>query len=86
MSFDRVLRTRYSIIKKNLFKVIVNSERCDEFYRQAFHDVDDEKIETAIRFQIEYHRVAIEVESKNNREMQNDFDWMFLERFKKRKR
>ena len=86
MNFDRILRTRYNIIKKNLLKVIVNSKRCDEFYRQTFHDVDDEKIETAIRFQIEYHRATIEIESENNKKMQNDSDWVFLKRFKKRKK
>ena len=72
MNFDRVFKIRYNIIKKNLFKIIVNSERCDEFYKQTFHDVDDEKIEIAIRFQIEYHRAIIEIESENNKKMQND--------------
>ena len=86
MNFDRVFKTRYNIIKKNLLKIIVNSERCDEFYRQTFLDVDDEKIEIAIRFQIEYHRATIEIESKNNKKMQNDSNWIFLKRFKKRKR
>ena len=86
MNFDRVFKTRYNIIKENLFRIIVNSERCDEFYRQTFHDVDDEKIEIAIRFQIEYHRATIEVESENNKKMQNDSNWIFLKRFKKRKR
>ena len=86
MNFDRVFKIRYNIIKKNLFKIIVNSERCDEFYKQTFHDVDDEKIEIAIRFQIEYHRATIEIESKNNKKMQNDSNWIFLKRFKKRKK
>ena len=72
MNFDRIFKIRYNIIKKNLFKIIVNSERCDEFYKQIFHDVDDEKIEIAIRFQIEYHRTTIEIESKNNKKMQNN--------------
>ena len=86
MNFDRVFKTRYNIIKENLFRIIVNSERCDEFYRQTFHDVDDEKIEIAIRFQIEYHRAIIEIESENNKKMQNDSNWIFLKRFKKRKK
>ena len=72
MNFDRIFKSRYNDIKENLLKVIIDSKRCDEFYKQIFHDVDDEKIEIAIRFQIEYHRTIIEIESKNNKKMQND--------------
>ena len=72
MNFDRIFKIRYNIIKENLFKIIVNSKRCDKFYKQTFHNVDDEKIEIAIRFQIEYYRAIIEIESKNNKKMQND--------------
>ena len=74
MNFDRVFKIRYNIIKKNLFKIIVNSKRCDEFYKQTFHDVDDEKIEIAIRFQIQYYRTIIEIELENNKKMQNDLN------------
>ena len=62
MNFDRIFKSRYNDIKKNLFEIIIDSKRCDEFYKQIFHNLDDEKIEIAIRFQIEYHRVAIEIE------------------------
>ena len=73
MGFDRILRSRYNDIRENLLRVTTDPKRCDEFYRQAFHDADDEKVEAAIRFHIEYHRRAIEAESENNKEVQ-DFD------------
>ena len=86
MNFDRIFKVRYNIINKNLFKIIVNLKRCDKFYKQTFHNVDDEKIEIAIRFQIEYYWTIIEIELKNNKKMQNNSNWIFLKRFKKRKK
>ena len=81
--FDRIKKSRYQNIRNYLFSILQkDSIRCfDSSYFQTFHDDNDENVETDIRFYIEDFRSIFEFET----EEKNNIDWMFLNRFKKRK-
>ena len=82
--FDRIKRSRYQDIRSHLFDVLQKDtfRRFDSSYFQTFHDDNDENVETNIRFYIEDIRSIFEFETEKKN---INIDWMYLERFKKRK-
>ena len=82
--FDRIKSSRYRSIRSHLLFILQKDSirHFDFLYFQTFHDDNDENVETDIRFYIKDFRSILEFETKEK----NNIDWIFLERFKKRKR
>ena len=82
--FDRIKRSRYQDIRSHLLSILQGDSirRSDFSYFQTFHDGNDEGVEADIRSYIEDFRSILESEAE---EENNTTNWVFLERFKKRK-